>query len=69
MGKLKNYMMGIEEEVYGIPNLEEKIGESEHISEVESFVVEKLGLTTSFDIDIANDVVSECWGEVWSNYP
>ncbi len=68
MSKMKNYMMGIEDEVFGIPNLEEKIGESEHIEEVETFVVEELGLKTSFDIGIAKGVVAECWNEVHSNY-
>ena len=42
MGKVKSYMMDIEEDVYAIEGLEEKISESEDISEVKAFVVEKL---------------------------
>ena len=37
-----------------------KLGISEHIEEVETFVVEELGLKTSFDIGIAKGVVAEC---------
>ena len=68
MGKVKSYMMGIEEDVYAIEGLEEKISESEDISEVKAFVVEKLGLKTSFDIGIAEDAVTSLWNENWSYY-
>ena len=57
MGKVKNYMMDIEEKVFDIDGLEHKIGESEHIAEIKAFVVEKLGLTSNFDIGIAEGVV------------
>ena len=53
MSKIKNYMMDIEENVYDLDGLENKISESEDISEVKSWVVEQLGLTTHFDISIA----------------
>jgi len=68
MGKVKSYMMDIEEDVYAIEGLEEKISESEDISEVKAFVVETLGLKTSFDIGIAEDVVTSLWNENWSYY-
>jgi len=68
MSKIKNYMMDIEEDVYAIEGLEEKISESEDISEVKAFVVETLGLKTSFDIGIAEDAVASLWNENWSYY-
>lgn len=68
MSKIKNYIMDIEEKIFSIENLEDKVSESEDISEVNSFVVEKLGLTTSFDINIVNDVVSGVWNDFWGNY-
>ena len=68
MSKIKNYMMDIEEDVYAIEGLEEKISESEDISEVKAFVVETLGLKTSFDIGIAEDAVTSLWNENWSYY-
>lgn len=68
MGKLKSYMMDIEEDVYAIEGLEEKIFESEDISEAYDFVVTSLDLKTSFDIGIAKDVVRDLWNEGWSYY-
>tara|TARA_Y100001938_G_scaffold50461_1_gene70442 strand:+ start:2951 stop:3160 length:210 start_codon:yes stop_codon:yes gene_type:complete len=68
MGKVKNYMMGIEEDIYAIDGFEDKISEAENTSEVKTWVVEKLGLTSSFDIGIASDVVDNCWNEYWGYY-
>ena len=68
MSKIKNYIMDIDEKIFSIEHLEDKVSESEDISEVNSFVVEKLGLTTSFDINIVNDVVSGVWNDFWGNY-
>ena len=68
MGKLKSYMMDIEEDVYAIEGLEEKIFESEDIAEAYDFVVTSLDLKTSFDIGIAKDVVRDLWNEGWSYY-
>ena len=42
MGKVKGYIMDIEEDVYALEGLEEKVSESEDISEVKSWVVEHL---------------------------
>ena len=47
MSKIKNYMMDIEEKVFDIDGLENKIGECENIAEMKAFVVEKLGLTVN----------------------
>ena len=68
MGKVKNYMMGIEEDIYAIDGFENKVSEAENTSEVKAWVVEKLGLTNSFDIGIASDVVDNCWNEYWGYY-
>ena len=68
MGKVKNYMMGIEEDIYAIDGFEDKVSEAENTSEVKAWVVEKLGLTSSFDIGIASDVVHNCWNEYWGYY-
>ena len=68
MGKVKSYIMDIEEDVYNIEGLEDKISESEDISEVNTFVVDTLGLKTHFDISIAENTVSEMWNELWSQY-
>jgi len=68
MGKVKSYIMDIEEDVYNIEGLEDKISESEDISEVNTFVVDTLGLKTHFDISIAQNAVSEMWNELWCQY-
>ena len=54
MGKVKNYIMDIEEQIFDIDNLENKIGECECLQEAQDFVVDKLNFTTHFDIDIVN---------------
>jgi hypothetical protein len=68
MGAVKNHVMGIEEDIFGIPSLDVKIGECECLQEAQDFVVDKLGLKTHFDIGIANETVSELWNEFWSKY-
>ena len=68
MSKIKNYMMDIEEKIYSIDGFEDKVSESENTSEVKDWVIEKLGLTTSFDIGIASDVVDNTWNEYWGYY-
>ena len=68
MSKMKNYMMDIEEKIFAIEGIEDKISESEHISEVKEFVVDNLGLTSSFDIAIANELVGDTWNDFWGNY-
>jgi len=67
MAKMKNYMMDIEEKVFGL-DLEKIITESENISEAKALVIKQLGLTSSFDIGIASDVVDNSWNEYWADY-
>lgn len=64
---MKNYMMDIEEKVFGL-DLEKIITESENISEAKALVFKQLGLTSSFDISIASDVVDNSWNEYWADY-
>ena len=65
MGAVKNHVMGIEEDIYATDGFENKVSEAENTSEVKAWVNEKLGLTTSFDIGIASDVVDNTWNEYW----
>ena len=60
--------MDIEEKIYSIDGFEDKVSESENTSEIKDWVIEKLGLTTSFDIGIASDVVDNSWNEYWGYY-
>ena len=67
MAKMKSYMMDIEEKVFGL-DLEKIISESENTSEAKALVLKELGLTSSFDIGIASDVVDNSWNEYWGDY-
>ena len=67
MAKMKSYMMDIEEKVFGL-DLEKIITESENTSEAKALVFKELGLTSSFDIGIASDVVDNSWNEYWGDY-
>ena len=60
--------MDIEEKIYSIDGFEDKVSESVNTSEVKDWVIEKLGLTTSFDVGIASDVVDNSWNEYWGYY-
>ena len=64
---MKSYMMNIEEKVFGL-DLEKIITESENTSEAKALVFKQLGLTSSFDIGIASDVVDNSWNEYWGDY-
>ena len=64
---MKSYMMDIEEKVFGL-DLEKIITESENTSEAKGLVLKELGLTSSFDIRIASDVVDNSWNEYWGDY-
>lgn len=67
MANIKNYMMDIEEKVFGL-DLEKIITESENTSEAKALVINQLSLTNSFDIGIASDVVDNSWNEYWGDY-
>jgi hypothetical protein len=64
---MSNYVLDLEEAFWG--KVYNKITESEHISEAMSFAVE-LGKTEvpSLDAESIEEVVSEGWDEVWSQY-
>ena len=67
MAKMKNYMMDIEEKVFGL-DLEQIIGQAETVQIAEKIVVDQLGFKNSFDIVIAKDTVRNCWNEYWGDY-
>ena len=68
MGKVKSYVMDIEEDVMAIEGIEEKISEAEHIQEVEAFVFEKLNLVTHFDQSCAKATIEYMWNDLWGYY-
>ena len=67
MSRLKDKIIGMEEQIFAIDGIEDRFSEAEDISEVNTFVVNALELTSSFDIDLAKDVISDQWNEFWSN--
>jgi len=64
--KLKNYMMTIEEKVDNVPDIMEKIKESESLVEVIDYVMPKIKLTNSYAQSIAKDYITQTWNEYWS---
>tara|TARA_A100001037_G_C15073145_1_gene600412 strand:+ start:147 stop:356 length:210 start_codon:yes stop_codon:yes gene_type:complete len=68
MGAVKNHAMGIEEDIFAIPNLETKCGECEVVQEFQDFVVKALDLKTHFDISCAKESATELWNEFWGKY-
>jgi hypothetical protein len=67
MAKMKNYIMDIEEQVFGL-DLEQIITKSDTVQSAEKTVVDQLKFKSSFDIVIAKDTVRNCWNEYWSDY-
>ena len=67
MSRLKDKIIGMEEQIFAIDGIEDKFSEAEDISEVNTFVINALELTSSFDIETAKEIVSEQWNEFWSN--
>ena len=65
MGAVKNYMMDIEEEVFSIDGIEEKFSEGfEHVSEVQTFVIDKLDFSRLVGIKISQKMlVLTQWNE------
>lgn len=68
MSKIKNYIMDIEEKVFGL-DLEKIITESDTLQEATNKVVSVFKKEfTTFEMDIAKDVVGNCWNEYWGDY-
>ena len=68
MSKMGNYILGIEEDVFAIDGLEEQVSNSETVTELSDWVIEKLGTTTHFDKSIVKEVVNEmCRGLLMRN--
>ena len=68
MGAVKNHAMGIEEDIFAIPNLETKGGECEVVQEFQDFVIKALYLKTHCDISCAKESATELWNEFWGKY-
>ena len=71
MGKLKSYMMDVQETVCNYIDLEEVITESDTCQEAQNkalSMLQHIQAFTSFEMDIAKDYVAECWNEYWSQY-
>jgi len=75
MGAVKNIVMDIEEKIYDIEGLEERVGECEHISEFESFIFSKLRfekgefMHENITRETISDVARGIWNEFWEGYP
>ena len=75
MGAVKNMVMDIEEKIYGIEGLEERVGECEHVSELESFILSKLWfekgefMNENITRDTISETAREIWNEFWEGYP
>jgi len=68
MGKIKNLLIDIEEKVFGT-DLENIITNSDCYQEAQNKVLSLIGYDlTAYEIDIAKDVVVNCWNEYWSDY-
>ena len=68
MANLKRLMMDIEEKVFGL-DLEAIITESDTVQEATNKVVSVFKKEfTTFEMDIAKDVVANSWNEYWGDY-
>ena len=68
MSKVKNLIIDVEEKVFGL-DLETIITESDNVQEAINKVVSVFKKEfTIFEIDIAKDVVGNCWNEYWGDY-
>ena len=61
MSKMGNYILGIEEDVFAIDGLDVQVSNSENVTDLNNWLVEKLGITTHFDKSIVKEVVNEMW--------
>ena len=68
MSRYKDYLMEWEDRINEIEGYEEKISESESLSETVDFVINKLKPKYEFEKVNIYDVVSEDWNEYWQKY-
>ena len=68
MSRYKDYLMDWENKINEIEGYEEKISESESLSETVDFVINKLKPKYEFEKVHIHDIVSEDWNEYWSKY-
>ncbi len=68
MSNLKRLIMDIEEKVFGC-DLENIITQSDTLQEAQNIITSLFKKElTSYEIDIAKDVVSRSWNEYWGDY-
>lgn len=68
MSNIKRFIMDVEEKVFGL-DLEKIITESDTVQEATNKVVSVFKKEfTTFEMDIAKDVVTNSWNEYWSDY-
>ena len=68
MSRYKDYLMEWEDRINEIEGYEEKISESESLSETVDFVINKLKPKYEFEKVHIHDIVSEDWNKYWSKY-
>ena len=68
MSRYKDYLMEWEDRINEIEGYEEKISESESLSETVDFVINKLKPKYEFEKVHIHDIVYEDWNEYWSKY-
>ena len=68
MSRYKDYLMEWEDRINEIEGYEEKISESESLSETVDFVINKLKPKYEFEKVHIHDIVSEDWNEYWAKY-
>ena len=68
MSRYKDYLMEWEDRINEIEGYEEKISESESLSETVDFVINKLKPKYEFEKVNIYDVVSEDWNSYWEKY-
>jgi hypothetical protein len=70
MGKVKSMLMDAEERIYGIPDIEGIISNSETPQEaLQKAIFASEGELDAFsDIITARQVISDMWNEYWGNY-
>tara|TARA_B100000902_G_C26493092_1_gene520254 strand:- start:7 stop:216 length:210 start_codon:yes stop_codon:yes gene_type:complete len=68
MSNIKRFIMDVEEKVFGL-DLEAIVTESDTVQEATNKVVSVFKKEfTTFEMDIAKDVVTRSWNEYWADY-
>ena len=68
MSRYKDYLIDWENKIHEIEGYEEKISESESLSETVDFVISKLKPKYEFEKVNIHDIVSEHWNLYWEKH-